>query len=109
REKPDRLILDLDLECVELLVPREHRFGHRAVSAEQRVDGEIKERGREVRHVEQALLEVRKLVVKMSESDGRDSFRWGHPNLPVMYASVRALDGFVNMRSVDPSSTSWPR
>ena len=35
--------------------------------------------------------------------------RGGHPNRPVMYASVWALSGAVNIRLVGPTSISSPR
>ena len=53
------------------------------------------------------LVEMRELIVKVPKPKGR--FGRAHPNLPVMYASVRSLVGLVNMRSVGPTSTSWPR
>jgi hypothetical protein len=58
RQKTDGLILDLELQRVELTIARDDRFGHAGVAGEQRIHRQIEERRREVRHVEQSLLQV---------------------------------------------------
>ena len=55
------------------------------------------------RHGEEPDLDVAQLLVEMAV--GVDA----HPNLPVMYASVRSCFGLVKRAWVSPSSTSRPR
>jgi hypothetical protein len=99
-------VFDLDLELVDLVIRLEHRLGESLVALEQRVDGQIEQCFCFLGHVEQPLLEEVELLVKMPEPNrcvGR-----AHPNLPVMYASVRASRGLVNSRFVSPSSIRRP-
>ena len=70
------------------MVGGENRFGLPRVALAQRLDREIDERLGFLGHVEQSLLELRELLVKMAKASlsfaGR--LRLRHPNLPVTYA-----------------------
>jgi hypothetical protein len=99
-------LLDLHLQLVNLTVPAEYGVRLLLVPGEQRVHRDVDEFFRTRRHVEQTLLERCQLVVEVAKADG---LAWGHPNLPVMYASVRSSRGLVKRRSVASCSISWPR
>ena len=102
REQVDHLFLDLDLERVDVAVARDDRLRLVGVALEQRLDRQVQRRLGLARHGEQPRLDLRQLLVKMSL--GIDA----HPNLPVMYASVRSCLGLVKIWLVSPSSTSTP-
>ena len=72
------------LEGVELLVAGQHGFGRVRVPAQQRVHGQIEQGRGEIGHVEQALLEMRELLVEVPEADAGCAVGRRHPNLPVM-------------------------
>ena len=103
RQEVGAHLLDLHLHRVDDPVALDHAAGPLGVPLEQRLDRKAERRLRLARHGEQADLDVAELVVKMAMRVE------GHPNLPVMYASVRSLAGRVKMRSVSPNSTSSPR
>ena len=82
-EQPDRALLDVQLEEVDLAVAADHGVGLRGVMAQQRVHREVDERLGLLGHGEQLGLEDRELVVKVAKAAGR-FVRGAHPNLPVM-------------------------
>src|SRR6202011_5920509 len=99
-------LLYFDLESVELRIAIDHECCLLAIAVHQRLDGDVSALLGLRRHAEQRFLERRKLIVKMPESCGV-RVRC-HPNLPVIYASVRSSRGLVNIWSVGPNSTTWP-
>src|SRR5690606_29382429 len=100
REELDRGLLELELEPVDLLVHLDHALGLGAVAPEQGLDGEADGLLDAAGHRDEPRLEQVQLLLEAA---------WGgHPNLPVMYASVRSSRGFVNSVSVGPYSTSSP-
>ena len=103
-EQLERGGLDLELHRIELAVGIDHRVGLAGVLTEQRLHRELDERFRLLRHREETTVERRELIVKMAKW-----CFWAHPNLPVMYASVRSSRGLVKSRCVSPISISLPR
>ena len=101
-EELDALLLDLDLERVDRTVAGDDPMGLGGVPLEQGLHRQRKGRLRLARHREEPDLDVAQLVVEMAV------LVLGHPNLPVMYASVRSSVGVVNNRRVSPYSTSRP-
>ena len=102
----DRGLLHFELELVDLAVAMDDGIGLVLVARQQRVDGDVDELLGARGHVQQLLLEEAELRVEVPRRYGFDA---RHPNLPVMYASVRSSRGLVNIRSVAPYSTSRPR
>ncbi len=106
REQLHRRLLYFHLQSIELRVALDDEGCLFLVAAEQRFDGKVSAFFGLRRHSEQGFLQRRKLIVKMPEAgDVRVSC---HPNLPVIYASVRSSRGLVNICSVGPNSTSSP-
>ena len=106
-EQPDRALLDLDFKSVDALIVDDHLFGRVAVTLEERFNRLVYQPLRQCGHVDQSLLQLGQLFVKMPVS--RCLLRRCHPNLPVMYASVRSSRGRVKIISVGPVSTRRPR
>ena len=101
-----RGLLDFHLEAVQLRVAIDNELCLLPVAVHQRLDGEVSALLSFRRHAQQRFLERRKLIVKVPEAGGtRVSC---HPNLPVMYASVRSWRGLVKSCSVCPNSMSSP-
>ena len=80
-EEGDGEALHLDFERVDFAVSRDDGVGLFLVLREERLDGEIDESLRALRHLEQPLLQRRELLMKVTESSG---FGGTHPNLPVI-------------------------
>lgn len=99
-------------KSIELAIAFDHELRLVRVALEQRFDGEVDQRLGTFRHVEQALLERRELVVKVAVATAEATGQAGpfrhQPNLPVMNASVRASRGPVKSARVFPTSTIRP-
>src|ERR1051325_1408406 len=98
-EQRDRPLLDFYLEIVQLVIGGKYRFRFSRIALAQRFDGKIDERLGLLGHVEETLLELRELLMKVSKAGLPFAGRlWRcHPNLPVTYASVRSSRGLVNI------------
>jgi hypothetical protein len=61
-------LFDFDLEIIQLVIGGENGFGFPRVALTQRFYGEIDERLGFLGHVEQALLELRELLMEMAKA-----------------------------------------
>jgi len=100
-QQVDAHLFKLDLHLVDDPVGADHRLGLLPVPLEQRVHRQAQCGLRLARHGQEADLDLAQVVMKVP-------VRLGHPNLPVMYASVRSCVGEVKSWSVSPNSTSLP-
>ena len=103
-----RCLLDFNFQPVEIHVALYDQVCLLAVAIEQRLHSQIGALLRLGGHCQQLLLQRAKLVVKMAEPGRGRGSSFCHPNLPVMYASVRSSLGRVKIWSVAPNSTSSP-
>ena len=101
-QQVDAHLLELDLHLVDDPVAGDDTLGLGAVALEERLDGQSQGGLRLTRHRQEADLDLAQVVVKVPVG-------LGHPNLPVMYASVRSCAGAVKSCSVSPNSMSSPR
>ena len=102
-EEVDGLLLDFHLHVVHHAVALDDRLGFHQITIQQGLHRHAQGRFGLPRHGEQPDLDVIQLVVKVTLAVD------GHPNLPVMYASVRSFAGEVKIRSVSSNSISSPR
>src|SRR6185295_7105673 len=105
RDQMDRAVLDLEAHAVDLLVAVDDQSGEALIERLERqhasFDGDVEK----ARHRAQVGLKLGEPVVQRCSGVDRSH---GHPNRPVMYASVRGSRGSVNRSSVLPYSTSRP-
>jgi hypothetical protein len=79
RQQRDGRLLHLDLERIDRLVAGDHRLRLSRVALEQRLDGQLHEALRLLRHVDHRALQRIELIVKVAMPTIGT-----HPNLPVM-------------------------
>src|SRR5690606_17629194 len=96
-------LLDLHFHGVDDPVVLDHALRLGAIALQQGLHGQPQGRLRLTGHGEEADLDIVQLVMEMAVHVN------AHPNLPVMYASVRSFAGAVKSRSVSPNSISSPR
>src|SRR5690606_3409882 len=96
----DRRVIDLQLECVHLLIPPDHLLRLLPVPLQQGFHRQPDHLLRHPRHPDQRRLQSIQLILEMALRR--------HPNLPVMYASVRSSRGVVKSCCVGPYSTNSP-
>src|SRR5215203_7267951 len=99
----DALLLDLYFHCVDYPVSSYDPLRLLAIALEQGFHCQRQCGLCFTGHREQPHLHVTQLIVKMTMDID------AHPNLPVMYASVRSFLGLVKIRSVSLNSISSPR
>src|SRR5687768_8408157 len=101
----DGTVFDLEAHAIDLFVAVDHEARETLIERLERQDAALDGDIEHARHRPQVSLQLREPVVERGACVDRAC---GHPNRPVMYASVRSSRGIVNRSSVLPYSTRRP-